>query len=145
MNATAVGGQSVLHIILLALNCSKRISSQKIERCGLYFQPSHSDCAYHFHSFAFIFSKRGCVTSFISSLIAQMVKNLLAMQETWVQSLGEEDPLEKGMAIYSGILSWRILWTEEPGRLWSVVSQSPWDTTELFTHFTSFIPSSIYN
>jgi len=74
-----------------------------------------------------------------------MVKNLLAMQETWVQSLGEEDPLEKGMAIYSGILSWRIPWTEEPGRLWSMVSQSPWDTTERFTHFTSFIPSSIYN
>ena len=47
---------------------------------------------------------------------AQMVKNLPAMQEMWVQSLGEEDPLEKGMATHSSILAWRISWTEEPGR-----------------------------
>ena len=43
-----------------------------------------------------------------ASLVAQMVKNLPAMQETWVQSLGQEDPLEKGMAIHSRILTWRI-------------------------------------
>ena len=43
-----------------------------------------------------------------------MVKNLEAMQETGVQSLGQKDPLEKGVATYSGILAWRILWTEEP-------------------------------
>ena len=48
-----------------------------------------------------------------------MVKNLPAMQETWVQSLGLEDPLEKGMAIHSSILAWRIPWTEEPGGLQS--------------------------
>ena len=52
-----------------------------------------------------------------NSLVAQMVKNLPAMQETWVQSLGGEDPLEKGMATHSNILAWRIPWTEEPGRL----------------------------
>ena len=52
-----------------------------------------------------------------ASLVAQMVKNLLAMQETWVQSLGREDPLEKGVAIHSSILAWRIPWTEEPGGL----------------------------
>ena len=46
-----------------------------------------------------------------------MVKNLLAMQETQVRSLGQEDPLEKGMATHSSILAWRILWTEEPGGL----------------------------
>ena len=46
-----------------------------------------------------------------------MVKNLPAMQETWVQSLGWEDPLEKGMATHSSFLPWRILWTEEPGGL----------------------------
>ena len=46
-----------------------------------------------------------------------MVKNPPAMQETWVQSLGWEDPLEKGKAAYSSILAWRIPWTEEPGRL----------------------------
>ena len=46
-----------------------------------------------------------------------MVKNQPAMQETWVQSLGWEDPLEKGMATHSSILVWRIPWTEEPNRL----------------------------
>ena len=49
-----------------------------------------------------------------------MVKNLPAMQETWVQSLGWEDPLEKGMATHSSILAWRIPWTKEPGRLKSM-------------------------
>ena len=49
-----------------------------------------------------------------------MVKNLPAMWETWVPSLGQEDPLEKGMATHSGILAWRIPWTEEPGELQSV-------------------------
>ena len=58
-----------------------------------------------------------------ASLIAQSVKNLRAMQETWVHSLGWEDPLEKEMATQSSILSWRIPWTEEPGRLQSMVSQ----------------------
>ena len=55
--------------------------------------------------------------------MAQMVKNLPAMQETQLQSLGQEDPLEKGMAIHSGILAWRIAWTEEPGKLQFMVSQ----------------------
>ena len=58
-----------------------------------------------------------------ASLVAQMVKNLPAMQETWVQTLGREDPLEKEMATYSSILPWRIPWTEEPGRLQSMGSQ----------------------
>ena len=52
-----------------------------------------------------------------------MVKNLPAMWETQVRSLGEEDPLEKGMATYSSILAWRILWTERPGGLQSMGSQ----------------------
>ena len=55
--------------------------------------------------------------------IAQMVKNLPATQESWVRSLGQEDPLEKGMAIHSITLAWRIPWTEEPGGLQSVGSQ----------------------
>ena len=55
--------------------------------------------------------------------VAQTVKNLSAMQETWTQSLGWEDPLEKGMATYSSILVWRIPWTEEPGGLQSMWSQ----------------------
>ena len=49
--------------------------------------------------------------------MAQMVKNPPGMQETWVQSLGWEDPLEEGMATHSSILVWRIPWTEEPGEL----------------------------
>ena len=52
-----------------------------------------------------------------------MVKNLPTMQETWVQSLGREDPLEKGMATHSSILAWRIPWTEEPGGLQSMALQ----------------------
>ena len=58
-----------------------------------------------------------------ASLVAQMVKNLSAVWETKVQSLGQEDPLEKGMTAHSGILAWRIPWTEEPGGLQSVGSQ----------------------
>ena len=57
------------------------------------------------------------------SLMAQKVKNLLAMQETWIQSLGWEDLLEEGMATYSSVVAWRILWTEEPGRQQSTGSQ----------------------
>ena len=51
------------------------------------------------------------------SQVAQKVKKLPAMKETWVQSLGREDPLEKGVATRSSILAWRIPWTEEPGGL----------------------------
>ena len=58
-----------------------------------------------------------------SILVAQMVKNLPAIQETWVQSLSKEDPLEKGMTTHSNILAWRIPWTEEPGGLQSMGSQ----------------------
>ena len=58
-----------------------------------------------------------------ASLVAQMIKNLPAMLETQVRSLGWEDPLEKGMATHSSILAWRIPWTEEPGRLQSMGSQ----------------------
>ena len=58
------------------------------------------------------------------TMVAQMVKNPPAMQETWVLSLGWEDPLEKGMATHSSILEWRIPWTEKSGRLQSMVSQS---------------------
>ena len=59
-----------------------------------------------------------------ASLVAQTVKNLPAMQETPVRSLGQEDALEKGVATHSSILAWRIPWTEEPGGLPSTESQS---------------------
>ena len=57
-------------------------------------------------------------------LVAQTVKSLPAMQETWVQSLGWEDSLEKGMATHTSTLAWRIPWTEKPGRLQSMMLQS---------------------
>ena len=59
----------------------------------------------------------------LTSLVAQMVKRLPTMEETQVQSLGREDPLEKEMAPHSSILAWKIPWTEEPGRLQSMGSQ----------------------
>ena len=58
-----------------------------------------------------------------ASLVAQIVENPPAVQETWVRSLGQEDPLEEGMAAHPSILAWRIPWTEEPGRLQSMGSQ----------------------
>ena len=58
-----------------------------------------------------------------TSLVAQTVKRLSTMWETWVQSLGWEDPLEKEMAIHSSTIAWKISWTEEPGRLQSMGSQ----------------------
>ena len=61
--------------------------------------------------------------AFWASLVAQMVKNLSIMRKTWVQSLGWEDLLEKGMATHYSMLSWRIPWTEEPGELQSKESQ----------------------
>ena len=59
----------------------------------------------------------------MNSLVAQTVKRLSKMRDTQVQSLGQEDPLEKEMAIYSSIIAWKIAWTEEPGRLLSMGPQ----------------------
>ena len=70
-----------------------------------------------------------------ASLVAQMVKNLPAVQETWVQFLGWEDLLEKEMATHSSILAWKIPWREEPGKLQSMQSQSQ---TRL-SNFTSIL------
>ena len=58
-----------------------------------------------------------------ASLVAQTVKHLPAMRETWVRSLGWEDPLEKEMATHSSTLAWKIPWMEEPGRLQSMGTQ----------------------
>ena len=60
----------------------------------------------------------------VASLVSQMVKNLPAVQETWVCSLGQEDPLEKGMATHSSVLTWKIPWTEDPAGLLPIGSQS---------------------
>ena len=71
--------------------------------------------------------------------MTQMVKNLPAMQVTWVQSLGWEDPLEKGMATHPGILAWRIPGTEEPGGLQSRGGEES-DMTERLTLSLSQLP-----
>ena len=68
--------------------------------------------------------------------MAQLVKNLPEVQETWIQYLGQEDPLEKGMTTHSSILAWRVSWTEEPGglQIMGVVSiYKKSDTTEWLT------------
>ena len=70
------------------------------------------------------FQKRIPIKIELASLIAQSVKNLPAMQETRVLSLGQEDPLEKEMATHCIILAWEIPWMEEPGRLQSMGSQT---------------------
>ena len=92
-----------------------------------------------------------------ASLVAQLVKNLPAVQETWVWSLGWEDPLEKQMETHSSILAWKISWTEEPGGLQSMGSQRvrhdwatnsdlfpylyPWDKSHLIMVYISFSDS----
>ena len=80
-----------------------------------------------------------------ASLVAQMVKNLPATQETWVQSLGWEDPLEKGMATHCSILAWRIPWTEEPGRLYSLWGHKESDRTEQLTLLDYLVMLSRYH
>ena len=80
---------------------------------------------------------------FSASLVAQAVKNLPAVQETQVGSLGREDLLEKGMATHSSILAWRIPWTEDPGGLQSKGSQRVrhyWATNTLSPHCTPALP-----
>ena len=80
----------------------------------------------------------------MASLVTQAVKNLPAMQETWVRSLVRDDPLEEGMETHSSVLAWRIPWTEEPGRLQSMGNKKS-DTDEQLTlsltHFHGFFYS----
>ena len=74
------------------------------------------DVFFYFFNFYFVLGYR-------ASLVAQSIKNLPAVQETQVQPLGWEDPLEKETATHSSILAWRISWAEEPGGLQSMGSQ----------------------
>ena len=75
-----------------------------------------------------------------ASLVAQIVKNLTEMQEIQVQSLGQKDPLEKGMATPSSILAWGIPWIEEPGGVQSMEVQSRTRLSDLHTHRGTKIP-----
>ena len=81
-----------------------------------------------------------------ASLVAQSVKNLPAVQETWVRSLGWEDPLEKEMAIHSSIFAWKISWKEEPGGLQSMGSQRVghnWATNTYLSIKSAVIPETV--
>ena len=88
--------------------------------------------------------------SFRASVITQLIRNLPAMQETWVWFLGREDSLEKEMATHFSILDWRIPWTEEPGRLQSIGLQESETTTTmnidqlLIYSFSWFFSSVLY-
>ena len=77
-------------------------------------------CVYtHIHTRIYLICVH-TLNTYLASLVAQMVENQPAMQETWVQSLGQENPLEKEMATHFSILAWRIPWTEEPDGLHGV-------------------------
>ena len=84
----------------------------------------------------------GCFALFLFNILGfpggSVVKNLPAMQETWVQSLGQEDPLEKGMATHASLLAWRIPWTDDPGGLYSPRGCQESDTTEWLTLFNLY-------
>ena len=89
------------------------------------------------------------IRALVASLVAQRLKCLPPMRETWVRSLGREDPPEKEMVTHSSIVAWKIPWTEKPGRLWSMESQS-WAWSEqlhFYFHFnlnaTLFIPKHV--
>ena len=116
------------------LQCMKvKSESEVAESCPTLSNPM--DCSPPGSSIHGIFQARvlewGAIafSSIGASLVAQVVKNLPAMQETWVRSLGWEDPLEKGMAIHSSIFAWRTPWTEEPGGA-TVHGVTESDTTE---------------
>ena len=82
-----------------------------------------------------------------ASLVAQIVKHLPIVRETWVQSLGREDLLEKEMATHSSILAWKSPWMEEPGGLQSVGSQRvrhDWATSQGHLHLTHWLPSYLH-
>ena len=109
-------------IILLSKGLSRVFSSPTTGKYQFFdAQPSHGLTLTSVHDYWRNHSF-DCIDLW-ASLVAQMVKNLPAMQETWVQSLGWEDTLEKAMATHSSILAWRIPWTELLGELQSAQSQ----------------------
>ena len=83
-------------------------------------------------------SIKASLSATVASLVAQTVKCLPTMQETWVRSLGREDPLEKEMETHSTIHAWKIPWTEEPGGLQSMGSQRVGHDCATSLHFISY-------
>ena len=112
------------HLFIYALVTEHLLCSMN---CFIFLtSPSH-------HFYWEIADIHHCI-SWRASLVAQMVRNLPAMWETWVQSLGWEDPLEEHMATYSSILAWRIPWTKEPGGLQSMALQRVTVESQLSIH-----------
>ena len=107
----------------------------KLKVCGIPALSKSIGVIFSSSIFSLCVSTSHFGNSQMASLVAQTVKNLPAMEEIQVQSLGWEDSLEKGMAAHSSILAWRILWTEEPGRLQSMGLQKvgfDWVTDTLY-------------
>jgi len=122
---------NLLLLLLLFIFVYKIIQKLVVSFFNLQYSEISHICALvwvYFYQFCWEFNSESPfhwkLMSF-TSLVAQMVKNLPPRQETWIGSLSWEDLLEKGMAIHSSILAWRIPWTEEPDRLQSMESQSP--------------------
>ena len=114
-----------------------------LENFDHYFTSVWDECncavVWAFFGIAFLdlFQSCGPCWVFKFSLVTQIVKNLLALQDTWVQSLGWEDALAKGMGTHSSVFAWRIPWPEEPGGLQSLGSQRvvhDWVTNTLFPY-----------
>ena len=93
------------------------------EGCGTYYSLPNTTQMCSYDQYFYRKERDTHVTSIRASLVAQMGKNPPAMRETWVWSLGWEDPLEEGMAMHSSILAWRIPGIEEPGGLYTMESQ----------------------
>ena len=89
-----------MDVITVSVGCCRSKDIHHVKQFTAWHKCFIFDCCYHDHW---------------GSLVAQTVKNLSAMQESWVLFLGQEDPLEKEMATHSSILAWRIPWTEEAG------------------------------
>ena len=133
-------------------NVSNQISNALCHKTEAVILPALSAARWHPSCLGLTFPSqmslaiRPLIVSLRASLVAQMVKNPPAMLETWVWSLGWEDALKKGTATHSSILAWKMLWTEEPGRLQSVGSQRVGHDWATFTfNITKLSRTTAYN
>ena len=142
---------SILSLVLTTKTVSKTVRATALggHRCEYFTIEGHCRewffCYFVFQVLTLVIGNPVSYSYSWASLVAQTVKNLPAVQVTCVQSLGQEDPLEKGMASHFSILAWRIPWSEEPGGLQSMVLQRvmmTWLTT--FTHLQLFYSYSVF-
>ena len=138
-------------LALFVVMLSKAHLTSRSSMSGSRWVITPSWLSWSWRSFLYSSSVYSCHLFLISSasvrwfyLVAQTVKNLPAIQETWVWSLGQKDPLQKGMAIHSNILAWRIPWTEEASRLYPLGCKES-DITEQLTHLVLFYSLSLWD